>query len=182
MSVTDSAKSTAIWTTSQVRRILIGQAIMGLFIAALAGYGSYFYAAYKDMGVRVENSLPPLVETRDSWGKFSQDLFRASNLNISEKATLPTRTDLAVLDQKIVELTSALSSFPTPTGDIEETTSQFRARLFEISRSIGAYDGSAEAATRIVVRSQEAAIAGEKQRVAIENYLGSTFDRFIGAF
>lgn len=178
----DQLKEGATWTIVQVRRVMIVQAIIGLLLAGIVGFGTYWYASYVDIANRLEQKLPNLEESRDAWLSVSATILADANPNLSENPELPSIEDVRNIQEAITALISDLSSVPTPTESIEQTTTAFRASLSEVIREIGRYDATAEATTRIVQASQIAAKIGDNHRIAVENYLGSTVHRLFGAF
>ena len=177
----DQIKEGATWTFAQVRRVMILQAIGGLLLAAIAGFGTYWYASYVDIATRLEARLPELEESRGNWVSTSASVFTGANPNLNESSELPSTDEVRRIQEAATALISALGTVPTPTARIEETAGAFRAGLSEVIREIGRYDATPEATTRIVQASQIAADVGETHRSAIENYLGSTVRRLFGA-
>lgn len=177
----DQIKEGATWTMAQVRKVMIVQAILGLLLAAVAGFGTYWYASYVDIATRLEARLPELEESRDNWVTTSASFFTNANLNLSESPELPSTEEVRRIQETVTALISDLNTVPTPTVRIEETAGTFRSRLSQVILEIGRYDETPEATTRIVQASQKAADVGEKHRSAIEDYLGSTLRRLFGA-
>lgn len=177
----DQIKEGATWTFAQVRRVMILQAVVGLLLAAIAGFGTYWYASYVDIATRLEARLPELEESRSQWLSVSASVFTDANPNLSESPELPSIEDVRRIQETITALISDLSTVPTPTAPIEETTTAFKTRLSEVVREIGRYDATAEATARMVQASQMAAEVGEAHRSAVEDYLGSTVRRLFGA-
>lgn len=178
----DQMKDGATWTLAQVRKVMIVQAIVGLLLAAVAGFGTYWYASYVDIATRLEARLPELEKSRDNWITVSASVFTSANPNLNESPELPSTEEVRRIQEVATALISDLSTVPTPTARIEETAGAFRASLSEVIREIGRYDATPEATTRIVQASQIAADVGEDHRSAIEDYLGSTVRRLFGAF
>ena len=177
----DEIKESATWTFAQVRRVMIMQAVVGLILAALAGFGTYWYASYVDIANRIETRLPKLDEKIDRWTIVAAPIFSDANPNLSENPELPSIEDVREIQQVVTALISELNSVPTPTASIEETNTAFRARLTEVIREIGRYDATAEATTRIVEASQLAADVGKAHRNSLDDYLNSAFDRLFSA-
>lgn len=177
----DQIKAGATWTVAQVRRVMIVQAILGLFLTAVAGFGTYWYASYVDIATRLEARLPELEESRDNWVTTSASVFTRANANLAESPGLPSTEEARRIQEAVTALISELNTVPTPTARIEDTAGAFRSRLSAVILEIGRYDATPEATTRIIQASQKAADFGEKHRSAIEDYLGSTFRRLLGA-
>ncbi|GEM_PF-4801747 len=178
---TDHLKDGMKWSWGQLRRYLFIQSVIIALTAAAGVYGTYLYIAYEDISGRLIESLPPFSGVRDDWGVYSNELFLASNSSLTENAKLPSKADLVVLQKKIVALTAAINTLPTPTDDIYHRAFNFKAALNDTVRAIGAYDGTADGMTKIVVRSQQASEQGALHKNAIENYLGGAWSRLWGS-
>ena len=178
----DHIKQGVTWTWAQVRRALLLHTLVALFVTLCAGFGVYWYASYKDIAARMEERLPAFEESLGTWIEETATTFSKANPNLSESPRLPSRVDVREIQENVTNLISNLNAVPTPTQSIENAAADFQRRLADIVREIGRYDGTAEASTRIVYASNEAAKAGGAHNQEIENYLGSTLKRLLGAF
>lgn len=146
------------------------------------GFGAYWYASYKDIAARMEERLPSFEESLDTWIKESAATFSEANPKLSEAPRLPSGDEVRKLQENVTALISKLNTVPTPTQRIEDAAENFGRHLSDIIREIGRYDRTAEALTRIVYTSNEAAKAGASHNQEIEHYLGSAMNRLLGAF
>lgn len=182
MAVSEKVKGAAMWTWSQVRRFLLVQAVVVGVTALLAGFGTYWYAAYVDIAKRIEDKMPDLHERQAAWINASSTVFARSNVNLAEDARLPSKTDVREILGATNALITELNEVPTPTQGIEDAAVAFRSSLSDVVLEAGRYDGSVDAALRVVVASQRAAQVGDVHRSSIEDYLGSAFQRLRGSF
>ena len=178
----DHIRDGVTWTWAQVRRALFFQTLVSLLIMLGVGFGTYWYASYKDIAVRMEDRLPTFEDSLDTWIKETAAAFSEANPSLSESPRLPSRAEVRKLQENITTLISSLNAVPTPTQPIENAAENFQGRLSDVIREIGQYDGTPEAFTRIVYTSNEAAKAGGAHNQAIEHYLGSATNRLLGAF
>lgn len=178
----DHIKEKATWTWTQVRRALLTHTLLAIFLAGFAGFGSYWYASYKDIAVRMDDRLPAFEQSLSTWIEETAKTFSEANPNLLEEPRLPSREAVREMQENVTRLISNLNAVPTPTRDIENASTEFRMRLLGVVREIGGYDGTADGTTRIVHASNEAAISGRAHNQAIENYLGSAVNRLLGAF
>lgn len=182
MSLTeDDIKEGVSWTWTQVRRALLLHTFVGLLIALCVGFGSYWYASYKDIAVRMGERLPAFEQNVDTWIEKTAKTFSEANTNLSNEPRLPSIEDVRNIQENVTSLISGLNNVPTPTQGIENTSIEFRLRLSSIVREIGRYDSTPEAVTRIVYASHEAAKAGGAHNKQIEDYFGSTVRRLWGS-
>ena len=178
----DHIKQGVTWTWAQVRRALLLHTLLALLVTLCGGFGFYWYASYKDIAARMEERLPAFEESLDTWIKETATTFSEANPDLSESPRLPSRVDVREIRENVTNLISNLNAVPRPTQSIENAAADFHRRLSDIVREIGRYDGTAEATTKIVYASNEAARAGDAHNQEIENYLGSTLKRLLGAF
>ena len=178
----DHIKQGVTWTWAQVRRALLLHTLLALLVTLCGGFGFYWYASYKDIAARMEERLPAFEESLDTWIKETATTFSEANPDLSESPRLPSRVDVREIQENVTNLISNLNAVPRPTQSIENAAADFHRRLSDIVREIGRYDGTAEATTKIVYASNEAARAGDAHNQEIENYLGSTLKRLLGAF
>lgn len=178
----DHIKEGVSWTWLQVRRALLLHTLGGLVLTLFVGFGSYWYASYKDIAIRMGERLPAFELTVGTWIEETSKTLSEANSNLSNEPRLPSRDDVRKIQENVTSLISALNSVPTPTREIENSAAEFKSRLSNIVREIGRYDGTSDALTRIVYENNEAAKAGGAHNQKIEAYLGSTIKRLLGAF
>ena len=164
------------WAWAQVRRWRRTTLVVVLVFA------SYLHTTSKYIAARMEERLPAFEESRRIWIKETAKNYSEANPNLSETARLPSRVDARELQKNVTNLISILNTVPTPTQSIENAATDFQRHLSDVVREIGRYDGTAEAYTIIVYSSNEASRAGGAHKQEIENYLGSTMKRLLGAF
>jgi hypothetical protein len=177
----DHIKESVVWTWGQVRLALLIQTFAGLLVALCVGFGSYWYASYKDISVRLDERLPAFEESVDTWITETAKTFSEANSNLSDQAKLSSREDLLQIQENVTKLISQLNTIPTPTQNIENAATNFRVSLSNIIREIGRYDNTPEALTRIVIANNDAALVGGTHKQEIEDYLGSTISRLLGS-
>lgn len=175
-------KEGVTWTWAQVRRALLIHTLVGLLVALVAGFGTYWYASYKDIAERMEARLPAFEDSLGTWIEETSETFSEANSRISETPRLPSKVDIREMQENVTNLITSLNSVPTPTRSIENAAANFQRKLSNIVREIGSYDGTAEATTRIVFANNEAAKAGSVHNQEVEDYLGSATKRLFGAF
>ena len=175
-------RDTALWTWAQVRRMLLIQSIVALLLALCAGFGTYWYASYKDIASRMGDRLPKYENSVNEWIEETVGIFSQANINISDDPRLPSKNDVRKIQEAATKLITQLNSVPTPTSQIERSAADFRIKLNDIVREVGRYDGTPEAATKILRVSNKASEAGSEHKHAIERYLGSALSRLIGSF
>lgn len=160
--------------------LLIGKSIVLLIGLALGGLGTYAYTTFDNIGDRIDSHLPIYQDARTAWIGRSETVFTEVNSN-NPKAKLPSVAETNQIRKEVSTLVNALNSVPTPTDAISDAAAKFRMQLYDIVREIGRYDGSPEAFTKIVVASQDAAIVGRAYENTVEEYMGSTVKRLVGA-
>ena len=111
-----------LWTSEQVRRAIILQAIIGLIVTVMTGFGTYWYTSYQDVAKRIDVPLTQYQESQSVWVELSRGIFSDANPNLSTDPHLPTVEDVKSIQVATTNLMSKLSAIPTPTGGIEKAS------------------------------------------------------------
>lgn len=169
------------WTSGQVRRAIIIQAFLSLFLAAAAGFGTYWYTSYEDVAKRMDSRLTNYQESQSLWIELSKNIYSNANPRLSPNPHLPSIEDVKKIQDATTSLIAQLNSVPTPNKKIEREAMNYRRKLNDIILEIGRYDETAESTLKIIRASNEAAAAGEKHRHEVERYMGSAIKRLWGS-
>lgn len=156
-----------------------GYAVLALVSAAIGGYFVYWAEYAEKVSDRLESALPDFIDARNDWISEADSVL-GSVRQLSDLQRLPLRSDVESLRAEVFDLVESLNEFPTPTGDIEQASADFRTALSGVIATLARYDASAESYTEIVVANQLASARGEDHIRAVEDYLGGSWPALRG--